>query len=296
MKAIINKLKRARQRLRPARRVGKFKTDYWQSERGASAFIEGSDAQKVVAAAVMDSVVNDFFLEHCPEGAKVLDLGCGHGIVTIFLAQHGRRVVACDISQFLLQQLRQNSARLDIEIRPGDAHEIPAADNEFDAIVARMFLGHFPDWPDIVAEMARCCRPGGKLVIHFTSAENAAMACRYGSAECAFATTPDLSIRGADPFRYFAEADGKQIEKVAAGLGLQVVDRAPTSFFLHNHLIGRSLGTNRFNHYQEELQERLSSDPIKDFVVWFEKTVVQHLPVWASYYNILVLEKSGSHA
>jgi 2-polyprenyl-3-methyl-5-hydroxy-6-metoxy-1,4-benzoquinol methylase len=296
MRKIFQKLKRARKRLQPQQRIGEFKTNFWQTDEGAKAFMEGSDAQKAPGAAVMNTVVNELFLGHCSPGAKVLDLGCGHGIVSIFLAKNGMRVTACDISELLLQTLRDNAAGLDIDIRAGDAHHIPAADEEFDVIVARMFLGHFPDWPKIVAEMARCCRPGGKLLLHFTSAENAALAEQNAKADCVFATTPDLSILRADPFRYFAEADGKQIEEVAKELGLRIAERAPTSFFLHNEIIGRSLGTERFDAYQKAFQEYLTDDSVKQFVVWFEKTVVQRLPVWASYYNILVLEKPVSRA
>ena len=176
---------------------------------------------------------------------------------------------------------------MNIEIRQGDAHKIPAADGEFDVIVARMFLGHFPDWPDILAEMTRCCRVGGKLLIHFTSKENADFGREFGSYDCTFADGPDE----ANPFHFFASAHEGEIRKACAELGLKIRERAPNTFFLHNRLAGHSLGQEKYDAYQQQALEFFKNENVRDFVVWFEQTVIRHMPVWISYYNVLVLEK-----
>lgn len=271
--------------------VAQFKTAVWQSPRIAEAFMKGSDASEKPAAAMMDAVVNGFFLEQCPPKSKVLDVGCGHGVVSIFLARHGHSVTACDVSEPLLKSLEQEAAGLNIEIRKGDAHHIPASDGEFDVIVARMFLGHFPNWQDIVREMARCCRRGGRLVIHFTSRENADLGIESGWFDCTFVDSPDLDQREVDPSRYFAASHESEIKEMCSELGLRMLDRAPATFFLHNRIFGHCLGQERFDAYQKELLKRFKDVNVREFAVWFEQTVVRHLPVWASYYNILVLEK-----
>jgi ubiquinone/menaquinone biosynthesis C-methylase UbiE len=291
LKKLREKLRRVGWSLRPRKSVANLKTNFWQTPEGVKVFMKGSDATQEPSAAVMNAVLNEFFLGHCPPGAKVLDLGSGHGIVSLFLAQHGMKVTACDISQLLLDELRKKKADLEIEIRQGDAHQIPAADGEFDVVVSRMFLGHFSDWPKIVSEMARCCRIGGKLLVHFTSHENDDFGKQFGGANCKFATSPELGLLRADPFRYFAEADEAQIRKVAADNSLRIVARAPNTFFFDNHLIGRSLGAARFEEYEREFANWLADPKVRDFVIWFEQNVVQHLPVWISYYNVLVLEK-----
>lgn len=272
-------------------KVREFKTNFWQSECGAASFIKGSDMQSLPGAAMMDAVVNGFFLEQCPKNSRVLDVGSGHGIVSKFLAERGHSVTACDISQVLLKALEENSKGLNIDIRRGDAHNIPAKDGEFDVVVARMFLGHFPDWPEVLKEMARCCRRGGKLLIHFTSSENADFGRKYGGHNCGFADSPDLSSRAANPGNYFASASLSQLQKACARAGLRVVERAPNTFFLHNRLIGHSLGSERYEAYQRELAERLKDEALRDFAIWFEQNVIRYMPVWISYYNVLVLEK-----
>jgi SAM-dependent methyltransferase len=272
--------------------VKEFKSNFWQSESGAAAFINGTDTETVPAAAAMDAVVNQFFLKHCPAQSKVLDIGSGHGIVSIFLAKHGHAVTACDISQVLLAELEKNSQGLNIQIRHGDAYHIPAKDGEFDVVVARMFLGHFPDWPDVLKEMARCCRTGGKLLVHFTSAENADFGHQFGGRYCGFVDNPDLADRVANPHNFYAAASREQLDKACAKAGLRLRERAPNTFFLHNRLIGHSLGHDSYQAYQREFSERIKDKAQQDFVIWFERTVVRHLPVWISYYNVVVLEKT----
>lgn len=271
--------------------IREAKTQWWQTEAGAQDFIKGSDASNVPAAAVMDSVINEFFLQHCTEGAKVLDLGCGHGIVSIFLAQHGLSVTACDVSALLLEELAQNSSGLNIDIRQGDAHKVPAQDGEFDVVVARMFLGHFPDWTDIIGEMARCCRLGGKLLLHLTSQENAEFGKRFGGHACTFVSSPDLNRRKVNPGAYYAEISLAEVKRICPKYKLRIVEQSPNTFFLHNRLIGNSLGTQRFQAYQAEVTERLKDPKVRDFVIWFEKNAIQFMPNWISYYNVLVLEK-----
>lgn len=275
----------------PVRRVRDFKTNYWQNEASANVFMDKSDGFKAPDAAIMDAVVNEFFLAHCSPGSRVLDLGCGNGIVSRFLARHGLRVTACDISTAMLEALAADARELGIEIRCGDAHQVPAKDGEFDAVTARMFLGHFPDWPDIVREMARCCRSGGRILFDLTSKENAAFGRLHGRHCCSFVTSPDLIGEETHPGCYFAEVDKEALERVCARFGLRLIERAPTTFFIDNRLMGPCLGTERFQAYQDRMLEYFKDPRVREFIIWFEKTVVQHLPTWATYYNCVALEK-----
>ena len=270
------------------------KTAYWQVESTCKSFVSSTDSSKTPTAAYSNAVINDFFLNHCPENSRVLDVGCGHGVVSIHLAQRGHSVTACDISQPMLEELERNRGDLNIRIERADAYNLPFDDDEFDVVVSRMFLFQFPDWAEILQEMARCCRRGGHLLMHFTSKENLDLAERSCKQECdfgAFGATHRSQVPRTRPVIFNGAFDQKAINRACNKIGLRLLERAPCSFFHYNRLIGHSLGSDKFEDYRDQLDDYLRDPKVIDFIVWFEKTVLQQMPAWISFYNILVLEK-----
>jgi SAM-dependent methyltransferase len=89
---------------------------------------------------------------------RVLDLGAGTGLLTDVLLAAGHEVVAVDVSEPMLAQLR---ARLpQVATATGGAESIPLPDADVDAVVA----GQAAHWFDLVpaaAELRRVLRPGG---------------------------------------------------------------------------------------------------------------------------------------
>ncbi|MET0393397.1 MAG: methyltransferase domain-containing protein [Chitinophagaceae bacterium] len=277
------------QRSKNKKTIIEFKKDIWQTDEISKAFIKGSDSGNVVAAEMMDKEVNEFFLAQCKPTDAVLDIGCGHGIVSEYLAEHGIPVTAADISEKLLEEFRTRIAgkNLPVEIVRADAYKQPFADNRFDVVVARMFLPHFPDWPVVLREMTRVTKPGGKLLVHFCSAENVAFGKKIGQHDCSFGTTPDTI----NPWLYYADADDKELKRVAAATGLQLVSRTPISFFLGNRLFGYQLGTEAYNAYTKEMEGFLKDERVKEFVSWFDRNITTQFAPVMSYLNIITFVK-----
>jgi SAM-dependent methyltransferase len=99
------------------------------------------------------------------EGMKVLDAGCGTGVVAITAARLGARVQAIDLTPQLLERARENGAIAEVEIewREGDVEELPFEDGEFDAVVSQ-FAHMFAPRPEVaMREMLRVLRPGGTI-------------------------------------------------------------------------------------------------------------------------------------
>ena len=98
-------------------------------------------------------------------GARVLDVGCGTGVVALTAARLGARSTGVDLTPALLERARENAAimRLDVDWREGDAEDLPFEDAEFDFVVSQ--FGHmFAPQPALaVREMLRVLKPTGTI-------------------------------------------------------------------------------------------------------------------------------------
>jgi len=95
---------------------------------------------------------------------KVLDVGCGTGLMSAKLAATGRQVVGVDISSAMIKRARRrNHSRLEFTL--GDAEGLPFPDSCFDAVVNLISFHHYPNPSRAAAEFQRVLRPGGRLVL-----------------------------------------------------------------------------------------------------------------------------------
>ncbi len=112
-------------------------------------------------------------LELAP-GSRVLEVGVGTGL-TLPLYPAGTEIVGIDISQPMLREARERADRENGGKRVGlvrmDAARLAFPDDTFDGVYAPYVVSVVPYPRRVVEEMARVCRPGGKVVIvnHFGS-------------------------------------------------------------------------------------------------------------------------------
>jgi 2-polyprenyl-6-hydroxyphenyl methylase/3-demethylubiquinone-9 3-methyltransferase len=97
---------------------------------------------------------------------RLLDLGCGGGLIANELVKNGHSVVGVDISDACLEvAARHDSTQRAVWVR-GDARALPFADASFDAVCAMDVLEHIEPVEVVVAEVARVLRPGGRFFFH----------------------------------------------------------------------------------------------------------------------------------
>jgi SAM-dependent methyltransferase len=99
--------------------------------------------------------------------ASVLEVGCGTGHVLhrchAALATKPARTVGVDLSRYLVERA---AARFPVyEFHVADGAALPFDDGTFDLVYASTVLVHTTDPGDIIREMARVARPGGKVAV-----------------------------------------------------------------------------------------------------------------------------------
>lgn len=97
-------------------------------------------------------------------GRKVLDVGCGGGILTEALARYGAQATGIDLSKesIAAAKIHANQQGLNIDYRYENIEETASKHaGEFDAITCMEMLEHVPEPGKIIAACSRLLKPGG---------------------------------------------------------------------------------------------------------------------------------------
>jgi ubiquinone/menaquinone biosynthesis C-methylase UbiE len=101
-----------------------------------------------------------------PRGLAVLDLGCGTGRHSLWLAAAGASVTAVDFSGGMLAEARAKPGADRIRFLVHDLHEpLPPADAAFDLVVSGLVLEHLRELEVFFGEIRRVLRPGGRAAL-----------------------------------------------------------------------------------------------------------------------------------
>ena len=98
---------------------------------------------------------------------SILELGCGTGKNTVFLAQIGERVHALDFSEGMIQKAKEKVKAGNVRFEMADlTKRWPCEDNAYDLITCNLVLEHIQDLSQIFYEAARTLRTNGLFLVN----------------------------------------------------------------------------------------------------------------------------------
>ncbi len=107
-----------------------------------------------------------------PDGARVLEVGCGPGRLSILLARrYGLEVIGLDLDPAMVERARTNAARSakqdgrEPAFLVGDVASLAFPDRSFDLVVSTLSMHHWADPTAGLSEIGRVLRPGGRALV-----------------------------------------------------------------------------------------------------------------------------------
>lgn len=100
-------------------------------------------------------------------GWRVLDVATGSGNAALAATRRGCEAVGVDYVPALLGRgrIRAEAEHLSVEFLEGDAEHLPFPDASFDAVISIYGAMFAPNHGQTAAELARVCRPGGRIAL-----------------------------------------------------------------------------------------------------------------------------------
>ncbi|WP_075217237.1 bifunctional 2-polyprenyl-6-hydroxyphenol methylase/3-demethylubiquinol 3-O-methyltransferase UbiG [Mongoliimonas terrestris] len=155
-------------------------------------------------------------------GLRILDIGCGGGLVSEPLARLGATVVGVDPSATNVEvaRLHADRAGVAVDYRAATAEDLAAAGETFDVVLALEVVEHVADVEAFLGLTARMVRPGGLMVVATINRTMKALGLAIIGAEYVLRWLP----RGTHAYEKLVRPE--EIEGPLQAEGLTLLDRA----------------------------------------------------------------------
>jgi 2-polyprenyl-6-hydroxyphenyl methylase/3-demethylubiquinone-9 3-methyltransferase len=158
---------------------------------------------------------------HPFRGLRILDIGCGGGLLCEPMARLGAEVVGADASDTNIAVARLHAAesRLDIDYRVTTAETLAEAGEKFDVILNMEVVEHVADRDLFIAKCAEMLKPGGLMFVATINRTLKALALAIFGAEYVLRWLP----RGTHQYEKLVRPG--ELEQALTANGLRIIDR-----------------------------------------------------------------------
>lgn len=183
-------------------------------------------------------------------GRKVIDLGCGGGILSEAMAALGAHVTGIDAGEEPLAvarlHLQESRLRVDYQLATAErfAERAPA---RFDAVTCMELLEHVPDPPSVVAACARLARPGGH--VFFATLNRNPKSFLFAIVGAEFILR--LVQRGTHSYRRFVKPRELRSWARRSGLGFEDLTGLHYNPFTRRYFLGGNTHVNYLMHFRK---------------------------------------------
>ena len=194
----------------------------WWNERGPMAMLHKFNPIRL--GYIRDHLTTHFKRDPrqlgCLSGLRVLDIGCGGGILSEPLARIGADVVGADPSESNIAVARRHAeeAGVTVDYRVTTAEALADAGERFDVVLAMEVVEHVTNMPAFVARCAEMVKPGGLMIGATLNRTMKSFALAIVGAEYVLRWLP----RGTHRWDKFVTPD--ELERAMTSAGLQVTD------------------------------------------------------------------------
>ncbi len=177
------------------------------------------------------------------DGKRLLDIGCGGGILAEALARRGASVTGIDVAELSLQvaRLHLHESGLEVDYRQTTAEAFAEENPErFDIVTCLEMLEHVPDPASVIAAACRLLKPDGRLVLSTLNRNPKSFLFAILGAEYLLQLLP----RGTHEYRRFIKPS--ELAAPLRAYGCRVVDVTGVSYnpFSKRYSLGRDLDVN----------------------------------------------------
>lgn len=115
--------------------------------------------------AMLDELESSLVEPYCGN-ARILEAGCGTGLILERLAPLASQAVGVDLSQGMLRKARARG----LQVMQGSILQLPFSNDAFDVTYSFKVLAHIESIADAMRELLRVTRPGGHVIAEFYNA------------------------------------------------------------------------------------------------------------------------------